>query len=99
MRWIWNVLVAVLFVLVLLLSILAVSDNSEAVALRLLRWETPAISIYWWLVASLVIGMVFGWLTSLRAKVRLTLQARQLRRELEQSRRNAAREPASPAGN
>jgi uncharacterized integral membrane protein len=86
MRWVWNVLIILFFVLVLVLGILAVIDNAEPVSLRLLRWGTPALSIYWWLVMSLAAGLVIGWLGSLRAKVRLSLQARRLRRELDQYR-------------
>jgi uncharacterized integral membrane protein len=90
MRWAWNAVVAALFLLVLMLSVFAVIDNAEPVALRLLEWQTPAISIYWWLVTSLIVGLVLGWLTSLRAKLRLRIQTRQLRREIDRLQHDAA---------
>jgi hypothetical protein len=58
-----------------------------------LNWQTPTLSIYWWLVASLAFGIVLGWLASLRTKLQLRLQARQLKKELEQYRSAAQRDP------
>lgn len=95
MRWLGNLVVALLFVLVLAFCTLAVMDNDEAVALRLLSWQTPAISVYWWLVLALSLGLIFGWLFAMRGNLRLRLQTRQLRRELEQQRQELARSRGS----
>ncbi len=80
MRWLWRTLLLTLFLMLLLLSVLATVDNAEPVQLQLLGAETPALSLYWWLVLAWVAGMLIGWLFALRAQWRLRGQLRELRR-------------------
>jgi hypothetical protein len=52
----------------------------------LLGWQTPALSLYWWLVLVWVAGMLLGWLFALRAQWRLRGQLRELRRLVQERR-------------
>ena len=77
-RWI----VAVAFVLIAVVAVLAVVDNRGRVALYFLDWSTPELSIYWWLVGAFTMGVVVGWLGAGVQVLRARAGTRQLRREL-----------------
>ena len=85
MTWLWKALLAVLFVVVALLGVLATMDNDTEVALQFLDWTTPALSIYWWLLSATLLGAVLGWTVSATASVRTRLVQRRTRRELAQT--------------
>jgi uncharacterized integral membrane protein len=91
MSWLWKVLLAALFLGVALLGLLAMMDNDTQVSLRFLDWSTPALSIYWWLLAALLIGASLGWTASAAGSVRTRLAKRQMRRELARSRSEVER--------
>ncbi len=86
MHWIWRVLLVLIALLVLVLSLLAMVDNAELVRLRLLSWESPALSLYWWLLLALLVGVGLGWLFCQPRHWQLRLQVRQARKALQERR-------------
>jgi uncharacterized integral membrane protein len=50
----WVVFAILLFVF----AVLAV--NQDAVALRLLSWRSPEISVFWWMLLSFTLGVVLA---------------------------------------
>ncbi len=71
----------------------ALAVNQSPVALRFIIWETPQISVFWWLLlafaAGLTIGLAVTSLVSLRARLRQRALSRKLadaQRELTQLR-------------
>lgn len=81
-RWI----TALAFILVVLVSVLAVIDNQGVVALHFLSWATPQISIYWWLVGAFAIGVMVGWISAGVRVLRALSGNRRLRRDLDRSK-------------
>lgn len=81
-RWI----TALGFILVVLVSVLAVIDNRGVVALHFLSWATPEISIYWWLVGAFAIGVTVGWISAGVRVLRALSGNRRLRRDLDRSK-------------
>jgi uncharacterized membrane protein YciS (DUF1049 family) len=81
-RWI----TALAFILVVLVSVLAVIDNQGVVALHFLSWATPEISIYWWLVGAFAIGVMVGWISAGVRVLRTLSGNRRLRRDLDRSK-------------
>jgi uncharacterized membrane protein YciS (DUF1049 family) len=81
-RWI----TALAFIVVVLVSVLAVIDNQGAVALHFLGWATPEISIYWWLVGAFAIGVMVGWIGAGVRVLRTLSGNRRLRRDLDRSK-------------
>ncbi len=77
LRWL---ALAILMVVVLLFGMLAV--NQEAVALRLLDWETPQISVFFWLLAAFCLGLSAGVVGITLSGVRHRLECRKLRKQL-----------------
>jgi uncharacterized integral membrane protein len=73
------------------ISVLAVIDNRDAVALHFLGWATPALSVYWWLVGAFVLGIASGWLGAGVHVLRVRAGSRQLRRELDRSQSELTR--------
>ena len=61
-RWITTIA----FILVVVISVLAVIDNRSGVALRFLGWSTPEISIYWWIIGAFGLGIRQGTAQSVR---------------------------------
>jgi uncharacterized membrane protein YciS (DUF1049 family) len=77
----WAALAIVLFFFALL------AVNQGQVALRFLSWETPELSVFWWLLVAFLLGALvtaagFGLVT-----LRLRLRERRLGKELEASNR------------
>ena len=52
-RWITTIA----FILIVVISVLAVIDNRGGVALHFLGWATPELSIYWWIVGAFGLGV------------------------------------------
>ena len=74
----------VLFISIILLS--ALSVNQEEIVLKFAVWETPfKISVYWWLLAALVLGISLGLLNTFFINIRLRLENKRLKKALEQS--------------
>ena len=69
----------------LLIGILAGMDNSDAVALRFLDWQTPQASIFAWVGGALILGIVLGMGLSSGVNLRSAWRERSARRALELS--------------
>ena len=84
MKWLKTLVLIVAMVLAFTLAALAV--NQQELTLTFAIWETPfALSMFWWLFAAFLLGLTFGWLNALWLNAKHRLQARQLRRNLEQA--------------
>ena len=58
--WLKTLLFVCLLLLVFVFAALAV--NQQQVALSFVRWQTPfTLSIFWWLLMSLLLGIFLGW--------------------------------------
>ena len=82
MRILWLIVLVVLFLGAAVISAVAFIDNETAVSLRFLQWQTPVISIYWWLLLSLFVGFLLGNLVSYTGSFKIRLSERKARREL-----------------
>jgi len=76
MTYIRKVLFFVLAVFLFIVALLAAADNSDAVALKFLEWESPVWPISWWMLMAFVIGVLFGMLINVYSNTRLRLDAR-----------------------
>ena len=79
MRALFRLFVAILFVAVIMLGALAMIDNQDRVALKFLEWQTPELSIYWWLFLALALGFLLGWSLAGVANLRRRAMVRQTR--------------------
>ena len=70
-------------------AILAV--NQEAVALRFLAWQTPELSLFWWLLLAFVVGLLTGGASIGLMSVRHRLHERSLARQLAASQQEIGR--------
>ena len=71
-------------ILVFLLAALAV--NQTEITLTFAVWETPfALSMFWWLFAAFLIGLLFGLLNALWVNFKQRLQVRKLRQSLDRA--------------
>lgn len=75
-RLFWGLLALGLF----LLAALAV--NQEPIALKFLNWQSPQVSVFWWLLGAFGLGLGLGLLGTLVANTRLRLLNRRLGKEL-----------------
>jgi len=91
MRQISRWLTTIAFILVVVISVLAVIDNRGRVALHFLGWATPELSIYWWLVVAFSIGVAVGWISAGVRVLRAVSGNRRLRRDLDRSQTELAR--------
>jgi len=82
MRWLLRLVLILTFILATLVSAVAFMDNADAVSLKFQAWQTPLVSIYWWLLLALTIGFVLGSLVLYASSVKLRLSERKSRREL-----------------
>ena len=58
-------LLALVGLVTLLLAVLLHIDNADPVHLRFLTFESPALPLFWWLLASLVAGVGIGFVCAL----------------------------------
>ena len=75
-RFFWISLAIVLFFLA------ALAVNQEPVALHFLSWQTPSISVFWWLLAAFLLGLLLGLFGITVLTTRLSLKNRKLARQL-----------------
>jgi uncharacterized membrane protein YciS (DUF1049 family) len=92
-RWI----TAIAFILVVVISVLAVIDNRGDVALHFLGWATPEVSIYWWVVSAFGLGVAVGWISAGVHVLRALSGNRRLRRDLDRSQTELARTKSDAA--
>jgi uncharacterized membrane protein YciS (DUF1049 family) len=60
----------------------ALAVNQSQVGLRFLVWETPQISVFWWLLLAFAVGLTIGLISVSLVSVRARLQHRSLSRKL-----------------
>jgi uncharacterized integral membrane protein len=80
-KLLWAVIAVVLFFFALL------AVNQGPVALRFLDWQTPELSVFWWLLAAFLLGVVIASLACSVTTVRLRMRQRALAKQLDESRR------------
>ena len=81
MSWLKSLFFFCLLLLVFLFAALAV--NQQQVALSFVSWQTPfTLSIFWWLLMALVLGIVLGWFYNLVRHLPLRMQVRKLKKAL-----------------
>ena len=97
MRALRTLAIALLFLFAMLLGVLAFVDNSSAVSLKFLDWQTPTLSLYWWLLGTLVSGIAIGWLASSVTVVRAKVAQRRATRELSRTSAEIALAPRTSA--
>jgi hypothetical protein len=59
--------------------------NQEHIALEFIVWETPRISVFWWLLAAFTLGLLLGLLGITVISTRFGFKNRALSRRLEES--------------
>ena len=84
MKWLKSIVV--LFALLLSFLLAALAVNQQEITLTFAVWETPfALSMFWWLFAAFLIGLMFGLLNALWVNLKHRLQVRKLRQSLAQT--------------
>lgn len=71
----------ILIIFVALVALLAAADNSEAVALKFLDWETASVPVSWWMLLAFIAGIFAGLLLNLASNTRLRRDARRANKE------------------
>lgn len=87
MRYLKLFVKLMLVAVLLLIGILAGMDNSDAVALKFLDWQTPHASMFAWVAGALILGVVLGMALSTAVNLRSAWRERSARRALELSER------------
>ena len=87
----------ILVLIVAAIALLAAADNSEAVALKFLDWESTALPVSWWMLAAFIIGVLFGLVLNLVSNTRLRLNARRANKEAAGRTRELDQMKATPA--
>ncbi len=83
MRYLKLFVKLMLVAVLLLIGILAGLDNSDAVALKFLDWQTPHASMFAWVAGALILGVVLGMALSTGVNLRSAWRERSARRALE----------------
>lgn len=83
MSWLARVFWAVLAIILFFLAALAV--NQDPVALHFLTWQSPEWSVFWWLLAAFLLGLLLGLLGITVLTTRLSLKNRKLSKQLGQA--------------
>ncbi len=81
MTWLRRALVVLGALVFFVFAVVAV--NQEEISLRFLAWQTPAFSVFWWLLAALLLGLLLGLTAAVGIAARRSMQNRRLRKELE----------------
>lgn len=83
MTRILRLFVILLAILVFMVSIFAV-DQAE-VSLSFLEWQSPPVSVFWWLLGAFVLGATVGIVGAGLATIKRSFEHRSLRRELDRN--------------
>jgi uncharacterized integral membrane protein len=70
MSWIKKQLVKVALAVIFIVVAVLASENSDAVQLRFLDYESPQWPVSWWLLTVFVLGFVLGNLSRVWANLR-----------------------------
>lgn len=89
MSWLSRLFWTALALLFFVFAILAV--NQEDIALEFLVWQTPTISVFWWLLASFAAGLLLGLLGIAVSSARLGLRNRSLSRRVKEAEKELRR--------
>ncbi len=80
MTFIRKILFSVLLVCLFFVTLLAAVDNSDSVALKFLKWESPMWPISWWVLMAFVVGVLFGIALNFYSNTMSRLDARDARK-------------------
>jgi uncharacterized membrane protein YciS (DUF1049 family) len=80
MTWLARLFWAVLAILFFLLAALAV--NQSPISLQFLKWQTPELSVFWWLLAAFGLGLLVAVIGYTVLATRLSLRNRKLTKQL-----------------
>ena len=90
MNWLKTATALVALLLVFVLA--ALSVNQEEVTLSFAVWETPfPLSVFWWLMAAFLIGLLFGLLNAAWLTLKSRLTIRRLNQSLTEAQGELAR--------
>jgi uncharacterized integral membrane protein len=77
----WAVLAIALFCFALL------AVNQRQVSLKFVAWQTPEVSVFWWLLLAFLLGAMLSAFGFGLASMRMRMRQRTLNKELDVSRR------------
>lgn len=83
--------------LAFIVALLAAVDNSNAVTLHFLRFESSAWPLSWWLLTAFLLGTLFGILLSFYSNLKLRLTAHAANRTAEKRRKALESAQAKPS--
>ncbi len=89
MSWLGKLFWVVLAILTFCFAVLAV--NQEAISLRFVTWQTPAVSVFWWLLIAFAMGLSLGAIGIAWSTARLSLRNRRLNKRLGQAEQALSR--------
>jgi uncharacterized membrane protein YciS (DUF1049 family) len=90
--WLGRLFWVVLAILVFLFAVLAV--NQDPVILRFVTWQSPELSVFWWLLGAFLAGLGVGVIGIAWSTVRLRLRNRRLGKALKQAEQALGRSAA-----
>ena len=73
--------VALIFVV---LAAVIVGGNQDTVQISFLVWKTPAVPVFWWILAALVVGVLTGYLLSYLSHFNTRRERKRLRRSVDE---------------
>ena len=83
MRWIFRLILGLIILSVIAFGLLAV--NQQQVSLEFLKWRTPEMDLFWYLLITLVFGILIGWLLAGYSMFSLKLAERRERKQKRQA--------------
>jgi uncharacterized membrane protein YciS (DUF1049 family) len=92
-KWLFRLVLLVIFVV----ALLAASDNSHEVPLTFLEYQSPEWPISWWMLASFVVGVIFGTLINTWSNTKLRVRARKANKQVEITNRELDRTKSDSA--
>ena len=78
--WLRRALVVLAALVLFLLAVVAV--NQEQISLKFLAWQSPPLSLFWWLLIALLLGLALGLVAALGMSAKRSMRSRRLHREL-----------------
>ncbi len=96
MRWIFRLILGLIILSVIAFGLLAV--NQQQVSLEFLKWRTPEMDLFWYLLITLVFGILVGWVLAGYSMFSLKLAERRERKQKLQAQTELkALQDANPA--